>query len=435
MNDNSKKISEEEIQSQKLINYMRHEDFTSSINLSKKLIKIYPENFDFYNILALSYKSIGEYDKAKDTFLNIIKKNIKNPKIAFIYTNAGNLFYDIGQVDNAKVFFKASLELDSSNINALIGMGLALSNQGKDKEAIKVYKKGLELDNNNEFFNYNIANSLRRIENYSEASKYYARSKNRLSKSYRLECLYNNITDSSSREVFSIFLEELNNDGFSDPLIACISSHSAIRFSLDDNCNFCKEPFSFIKKYNLFEANSFDQSLIKEFLLDIEKAKISKKSQSLLNNGLQTSGNLFNLEYNSVKEIKSIIMSNIINYQKSFKNLKQDYLINWPEKFQLYGWVIIMKDGGSLKAHMHKEGWLSSSIYLKVPKQKKSTDGAIKFSLDGAGYENDDKNYPEKIFEVKDGDMIMFPSSLFHSTIPFSSNEDRISLAFDVIPI
>ena len=56
MNDNSKKISEEEIQSQKLINYMRHEDFTSSINLSKKLIKIYPENFDFYNILALSYK-------------------------------------------------------------------------------------------------------------------------------------------------------------------------------------------------------------------------------------------------------------------------------------------------------------------------------------------------------------------------------------------
>ena len=41
----------------------------------------------------------------------------------------------------------------------------------------------------------------------------------------------------------------------------------------------------------------------------------------------------------------------------------------------------------------------------------------------------------KKIVDISKGDMVSFPSSLFHSTIPFSSEEDRITLAFDIIPI
>ena len=435
MKNDIKNNSEEENQAHILMSYVNTKDYINSIKLSKELINSYPENLDFHNILAVSYKALGEYEKAKNIFSNIIRKNIRNPRTAFIYNNAGNLYYDLGQVDNAKVFFKASLELEPSNMNALIGMGLALSNQGRDSDAIAIYEKGLRLDNNSEFFNYNIANSLRKIEKYYEASLYYGKSNNRLSKSYKLECLYNGIGDKLTKDDFLTFLKELNQEGHSDPLTACISSHSSIRFSLDDQCNFCNDPFNYIRKENLFESNEIDENLTEEFLNDIEQAKISKKSQSLLNNGLQTSGNLFKLESESVKRIKSIIINNINKYKKNFRNSNQNYILEWPDNYELYGWIIIMKNKGNLRAHMHKEGWLSSSIYLKMPKKENPKDGAIKFSLDGAGYENDNKNYPEEIFEVKYGDMIMFPSSLFHSTIPFSSNEERISLAFDIIPL
>jgi hypothetical protein len=37
-----------------------------------------------------------------------------------------------------------------------------------------------------------------------------------------------------------------------------------------------------------------------------------------------------------------------------------------------------------------------------------------------------------KIIEAREGGLVMFPSSLYHETIPFKSDEDRISIAFDI---
>jgi hypothetical protein len=34
----------------------------------------------------------------------------------------------------------------------------------------------------------------------------------------------------------------------------------------------------------------------------------------------------------------------------------------------------------------------------------------------------------------KVGDIVLFPSSLFHRTIPFNTNEERICIAFDLKP-
>ncbi|MGY8766322.1 MAG: putative 2OG-Fe(II) oxygenase [Nitrospinaceae bacterium] len=40
----------------------------------------------------------------------------------------------------------------------------------------------------------------------------------------------------------------------------------------------------------------------------------------------------------------------------------------------------------------------------------------------------------ERIIAVEIGSLCLFPSSLHHYTIPFDDKEDRIVLAFDVIP-
>ena len=44
------------------------------------------------------------------------------------------------------------------------------------------------------------------------------------------------------------------------------------------------------------------------------------------------------------------------------------------------------------------------------------------------------KEISKKLIEPKEGKIILFPSTLYHKTIPFSSDDKRISLAFDVIP-
>ena len=106
----------------------------------------------------------------------------------------------------------------------------------------------------------------------------------------------------------------------------------------------------------------------------------------------------------------------------------------WPDNSNLYGWLIVMNKGGSLGGHMHKEGWLSGSLYLERPKKQKENDGDIIFSLHGSNLPTDGKAFKTKTVNIEKGDIVMFPSSLFHATHPFESDEKRITLAFDIIP-
>ena len=41
---------------------------------------------------------------------------------------------------------------------------------------------------------------------------------------------------------------------------------------------------------------------------------------------------------------------------------------------------------------------------------------------------------PHKTLDVVTGNLVLFPASLMHYTIPFESGEGRITLAFDVVP-
>ena len=83
---------------------------------------------------------------------------------------------------------------------------------------------------------------------------------------------------------------------------------------------------------------------------------------------------------------------------------------------------------------MHKEGWLSGSLYLKLKKFEGSSEGNIIFDLDGGDYPTDGQDFPSKELNIEEGDIVLFPSSIFHKTVPFNISERRVTLAFDVKP-
>ena len=73
-------------------------------------------------------------------------------------------------------------------------------------------------------------------------------------------------------------------------------------------------------------------------------------------------------------------------------------------------------------------------LYLKIPiKKEKPEEGSIEFGFDGDSYPKN-LDLPKKKFNVEVGDLILFPSSLFHRTLPFYSTEERICIAFDISP-
>jgi uncharacterized protein (TIGR02466 family) len=111
------------------------------------------------------------------------------------------------------------------------------------------------------------------------------------------------------------------------------------------------------------------------------------------------------------------------------------FVANRPARWTMNGWGVILKAQGHQRAHIHPSGWLSGVYYLRVPRGllRDAQAGWIEF---GAPPANIGHRRPHETRRVKPepGCMLLFPSYVYHRTIPFESGEDRISFAFDVVP-
>lgn len=96
-------------------------------------------------------------------------------------------------------------------------------------------------------------------------------------------------------------------------------------------------------------------------------------------------------------------------------------------------WSVLLRPGGFHVNHTHPEGWISSSYYVSLPASMggaSGQEGWIKFGeprwpVPGCGV--------ERVVEPREGRLVLFPSYMWHGTIPFSSGE-RMTAPFDVVP-
>ena len=106
-------------------------------------------------------------------------------------------------------------------------------------------------------------------------------------------------------------------------------------------------------------------------------------------------------------------------------------------KYELSIWGTVLEGEGFQAPHIHPSGWLSGVYYPQVPKVVEDEDnkyGWIEFGQPGPEY-HFSKKTELRLIKPEPGIMVMFPSYMFHRTIPFQSDETRISIAFDVVPV
>ena len=115
---------------------------------------------------------------------------------------------------------------------------------------------------------------------------------------------------------------------------------------------------------------------------------------------------------------------------------RHPFLARRAKRFRYAGaWSSLLRDQGFHVNHLHPEGWVSSCYYVTVPAETENPEtrnGWIKFGE--PSLEVPLKNPIRRAVQPIPGRLVLFPSYMWHGTVPLQAPSPRTTIAFDVTP-
>ena len=404
---------------------------TKSYNKAKqfleKSIKIYPQHAFSHHFLGNIFKEIGDNKKARKCFEKAIK--IK-PDLVAAHNNLGNIFKEEKENKKAKECFEKAIKIQPNLLAAHNNLGIVFHTMKDYQKAIACFKKAILINNKFYMAHYNLGKVYKESKKYSDAIKCFKIANTVRSRAELLESMY----FFNGLEFYS---KKLKNYSKEDPLnlrIATLAAYASKKEHIKNIYPFCRNPLDYVFIKNLNEEIDSSGEFIKKLYEVLSKSNfIWEPATKTTEGGYHSSGNLFNSTSPIITKLIELIKKEIDAYRIRYKLSKDYFITKWPKKSKIEAWHVKLLKQGYQTSHIHPSGWLSGCFYLKIPKVLKKNEGAIKFTLSGYDYPID-KKLPNLIHVPKNLDIALFPSSLFHETIPFSSKEERHVIAFDVMP-
>jgi tetratricopeptide (TPR) repeat protein len=158
-----------------------------------------------------------------------------------------------------------------------------------------------------------------------------------------------------------------------------------------------------------------------------------------LRGGSQTSGVLFGRRDAVIAALRDAIAAAVTRYAGSLPDdPAHPFLGRKASGIRFKGsWSVRLRSSGRHVNHFHQEGWISSAYYVSLPPavtQASDDDlsGCIQFGEPPAELGLD--LGPRRVIRPRTGQLVLFPSYLWHGTVPFHDEAPRITVAFDAVP-
>ena len=393
----------------------------------KKTIENKPDLAEAHNNLGSTLYDLNRFDESEEAYKNAIKFK---PDYAEASNGLGNVLYKLKRFDEAIVNLKKVIVINPNIAETYNNLGSILHKLNKFDEAITAYNKALKLKPHLDDVFLNRGQLFFKMGKFELALKDFEKCTNIKARIRSLYTLYalNRIEDIYQR------INKFSASNVENLDIAAFSSFISYKNKRDTSNKFCKNPIEFINLSNISShvdnSNKFITEIIEElYSIDTTWEPLDKSTI----NGFQSNLNLFYKPSKKINNLKQIIKKELDLYLLKFNKENCSFIKKWPSENSISGWYVILKQQGYQTSHIHSSGWLSGVIYLKVVPLLDKNEGAIEFSLNGEHYS--DVNSPKKIYTPNKGDIIFFPYSLHHRTIPFTTNEERIIVSFDLIPL
>ena len=140
----------------------------------------------------------------------------------------------------------------------------------------------------------------------------------------------------------------------------------------------------------------------------------------------------------AIVAFEGMLVGAIDRYVSSLtSNADHPHLRAIPAGYTLDVWANFLGDEGHQAGHIHNVGWLSGVYYAAVPDSVRDDDpdrqGWLEFDRPGYGIPYMGKGELPAV-RPAEGFLMLFPSYVWHRTIPFRGGSERISIAFDLHP-
>ncbi len=152
--------------------------------------------------------------------------------------------------------------------------------------------------------------------------------------------------------------------------------------------------------------------------------------------GTQTDGVLFSRIEPEIRALRSVVQSAVSDYVAALPARDDTHPLLAPRRDHAPrfagSWSVRLAGAGFHANHVHPQGWISSALYVALPEQTPADPPNAGWLALGCPQAELGLALPAtRLIEPMPGRLVLFPSTLWHGTLPFAQGE-RLTVAFDV---
>ncbi len=405
----------------------------------KSAAKNHPDNPDAPYNLGVLYQSLGDTHKALDAFRAAVKAG---PNFAPAHYNLAMALHELGRGEEALEHFDQTIAVDPRHAEAHASKAYVLRMMGRVPEAIESYKKALGLSERNAKAWVGLGSCLQEVDKLEDA---FTAHRNGMAIDPDYPDAASNLADvlvqmqrpKDAIRACDAYLSRHPGDAGVLAAKSIALNEAGEKDAYDTLVNLEK----FVRPIRHEPPDGYDtidafNAALNEHVMSHQTLVTAPSSHTTMN-GKQT-GSLNAGTKGPIEALEMLIEKGIGQYVDGVADADAHPIVAYrPEKYELSIWGTVLEGEGFQAPHIHPSGWLSGVYYPQVPKVVEDEDnkyGWIEFGQPGPEY-HFSKETELRLIKPEPGMMVMFPSYMFHRTIPFQSDETRISIAFDVVPV
>lgn len=341
-----------------------------ALEAHRRALEIDPNDPELHNNLGVTLKALERLEEAAEAYRNAL---MIQPSFATAQANLGNVLRSLGQGGNAVAALRRAVELDPSREDARMNLARALLETGREEDALD-------------------------------------------------EC--DRLLDRHPYHVDTLALKEvcLSETGRTNDRRALADFEEHVR------CGYIEPPPG-------FESVAAFNDALTDYVLGHPSLEHNPPNHATINGW--HSGELLDGHHACAIALEAMILAAVAGHKAEMPaDPAHPVTANCPRGLSLRVWAIVLETQGHQLSHVHPSGWLSGVYYVAVPDVVADPDaengGWIEFGRAATGSYCRSK-LSLQLVRPEPGLIVTFPSYVPHRTIPFASEQKRISIAFDMV--